>query len=122
MSVNVSDRRQILRLLAALCAALGTGAAPGYGDAPSCSIWLEAGDLEGARALGREYLTHHPADNGLGGVWPLLQSGAAAGPRGLAALSDMVRTDYERGRIVTLDGWLVSRTEARIFAAIATYC
>lgn len=120
------DRRRLLKLLAAAsCAALAGGAGsvlPASLEASGCPPWLEADDLEGVRELGREYLERYPSDRDFGDVWRVLRSAGSAQEPDLSALTRLVRHDYEDGHIVHLAGWFVSRTEARIFAAVTTGC
>lgn len=115
------DRREAVRLLAALAAALGAGTLPASGAAP-CPPWLGPDALEGAKQMGQAFLTGNRNDADVAEVWALLQKDTADTPGRLETLVRQVHEDYERGRIEHLAGWYVSRTEARVFAAIATYC
>jgi hypothetical protein len=69
-------------------------------------------DAEAALArLGKAYLIEFP-----------LERQALSGLMGrfsAAGLDDAVRGDFAEGRTVLLDGWRLSRTEARLCAAIA---
>lgn len=114
MTPGGMNRREAVRRLAALAAACGTGTVAG---AAACPPWLGADALEGAKQMGRAFLDAHAADPGIAQTWALAQDESA-----LDTLVQMVQQDYERGHIEHLAGWYVSRTEARIFAAIATSC
>jgi hypothetical protein len=61
-----------------------------------------------ARAIGAAYLRAYPGDT-------LADARAAAGlPRAQIALR--VRADFAAGRVVMLDGWMLSATEVRLCA------
>lgn len=59
---------------------------------------------ESARIVGRAYLARFPQD-----ADPVRLRCALAGP----PLAERVRRDFERGDVVQLDGWVLSRSEAR---------
>lgn len=57
---------------------------------------------------------------------PLSLPGFKDTPSGRQALaqhvSDEIRADFEAGRVVTVDGWVLSKTEAQICAHLSTHC
>jgi len=75
----------------------------------------------GVLRIGRRYLEAVPEEADLGVLLALLPNGTnperLAG--GLSDLAPAVAEDFERGRVVLLTGWLVSRTEARAAAVLA---
>ena len=82
-------------------------------------------DRDAARAVGDRYLAAHPDEDELSVVRALRASDPAwsrvrtpANVRRLARR--LSRRDYAAGRIVAVDGWYLSETEARI-CALATF-
>lgn len=136
-SCRVTRRRVILALLLGLVA----GRAPGLADtvdhptvAPvELPPWLARlrGERDATARLGEAYLRAYPAERSLAVLLAAIEeaigaqrrSNGAAGDA-LAALEQLqraVRDDYVRGEVVSVDGWLVSRTEARVYAVIALH-
>lgn len=84
---------------------------------------------ESAARLGRSYLAAHPehADRRLllGNLERAATSGlGSTNPPGdpaqrVAGLRQTVRHDYTRGEVVVVDGWLLSITEAQLYALTA---
>jgi hypothetical protein len=114
------DRRELLMLFAAL----GALSVPVRGRATEtslCQSWM-ATDVEAIRALGREYLAMHSGDSDLSAIRSLFDQPASAEAEIVARLRRLVRADYQESRTVRLDGWFVSLTEARIFAALSGDC
>lgn len=83
---------------------------------------------ESARVIGRAYLEAVPAEgNALQLSDTLLESlnlntenAAALAPEQLhQRLLERVRADFRDGRTIKLQGWILSRTEARLMALIA---
>jgi len=114
------DRRELLMLFAAL-GALSVPAGGRATETPLCHSWM-ATEVEATRALGRAYLTTHSGDSGLTAIRSLFDQPASVEPKIVARLRRLVRADYQEGRTVRLDGWFVSLTEARIFAALSVDC
>jgi len=114
------DRRELLMLFAAL-GALSVPVGGRATETSLCQSWMST-DVEAIRALGREYLTAHSGDSGLSAIRSLFDQPGSAEPEILARLRGLVRADYQEGRTVRLDGWFVSLTEARIFAALGGEC
>jgi hypothetical protein len=80
-------------------------------------------ELEAAQRIGRVYLDDHPEEADLATLVRLLEkeSGwrtAWEGPsERIAELARWAtRHDYDKGRIVAVEGWILSRTEARLCA------
>ncbi len=78
------------------------------------------GDRDAASRFGEAYLRDFPAERDLD-VLSLALTAAlpAPGDAGLAFddLDRVVREEYRRGDVVRVAGWLVSRSEARLYAA-----
>ena len=87
------------------------GAATGDAKAP----------LDGVVVLGNAYLRSHPdeADKKfLIAHLPGIDATAAVRPQ-MPALALAITRDFEAGRVVSLQGWQLSRTEGRAAAAVA---
>ncbi len=113
-------------LVAALLTALAGCTGPfrpisRHGDA---SDWITGlfGAREGMARFGTAYLEAHPGERD-----PALLFDAVVGPgpgadalpdpaSALAALDRAVRAEYRSGDVVSVEGWLLSRSEARLYA------
>jgi hypothetical protein len=74
---------------------------------------------DSAAAVGREYLREHPDEVDVSTLLAALDS---AGPRSLHEwLRWRQAHDFEHGQTVTVQGWVLARTEARlcVLAALA---
>ena len=86
-------------------------------------------DNRSAKAVGRQYLADYCTPGGGGetvdAIAPLLLSRLQASGREAgdlrAALAAEIRKDYRNRDIVTVDGWVLSRSEARLCALAAIY-
>jgi hypothetical protein len=85
-------------------------------------------DPRGATAVGRRYLRSHPEEASAAWLSRTLfgaESVQETGSDGLELLRERVRTgraqDFRDGDVVILDGWAVTRTEARLLA-LASIC
>ena len=117
-------RRRFLALASATTAALTAPAIalPGSAAEPvsGAGLALAFRHQASAIAIGRRYLGHFPND-------PrhevLAEGRRLAGETDPAvarsALRARVKQDFERGDTVTLDGWILSRSECRACAALA---
>lgn len=83
-------------------------------------------ELEPARRVGRAYLTDHPGEADERTLVRLLVAtsgwdrASEASPTRLGELARSALTrDFERGKTVAVDGWILSRTEARLCALVA---
>jgi hypothetical protein len=83
-------------------------------------------ELEPARRIGRVYLSAHPDEADEPALVRLLEAmpgwdrALEASPARLGELArSALARDFERGLTVTVDGWILSRTEARLCALVA---
>ena len=120
-------RRQVL--LAATAAAL---APVGVAIARAGKIVTPAGATENLHAaassaaraaprgsvarIGRAYLQQYPDEANRDTLLRALPQGWASTDADWSALLDQIDRDYSSGSVVTLDGWELSRTEARASA------
>jgi hypothetical protein len=111
-------RRTVLRLLGGGTLAALLGAGPG--------ATADAEDAGGAIAevlarIGRRYLELVPAERDLDTLRARLGEFTTTGDvlAGAAALGRAVERDFERGEILAVDGWILSRTELRAAALFA---
>ena len=115
------QRRHFLRLasvttLGAL--ASGCGAGREY-DAVALSHpeLLTALGAERVRAIGERYRATTRDESSAESLRQAIERSRPAASRFLVAagpsLADLVREDFEKGRTVVVDGWVLSRTEAR---------
>ncbi len=99
------------------CRALaGPALAPGDASAN----WLRdvIGNLDSAAHFGRIYLDAYPDERDARQLFNRIEN-VAQGRTDFESVSAAVRDDYVRGNTVSIDGWLLSRTEARLFALAA---
>jgi len=126
-------RRSFLLSLAAggvLCAAGG----PWFAMAaePAASPWpawlLDADNAEAVARLGAAYRAAHPEESSRAVLVEFIDRAlaAAAGgktpaaPAGLQALMlRRVRDEYAKGEVVRVTGWILSVTEARLYALVS---
>jgi hypothetical protein len=75
----------------------------------------------GAAYLGRRYLQAHPSEARRDVlVRRLVGTNAPTSAREASrAVAARIRSDYAAGRTVRVDGWVLSRTEARLYALVA---
>jgi len=120
------------RLLSAALLALFTG-----GGLGGCRAWpitdtpdgLSAeqlaamvGERDAAARIGEAYLRDWPAERDLGVLLASLDSalpGRSAAGTPFGDLERVVREEYRRGDVVRVRGWLLSRSEARLYAVIS---
>ncbi len=89
--------------------------------------WLASLELGGllrdraaAASVGRAYLRCRPEERNLGVLLPLLFDGEAGPGESLASsLGSRIREDFACARVVAVQGWRLSETEARLCAAVA---
>jgi hypothetical protein len=76
---------------------------------------------EGATYLGRRYLQAHPSEARSDVlVRRLVGTNSPTSEREASrAVAVRIRSDYAAGRTVKVDGWVLSRTEARLYALVA---
>jgi len=122
-----SSRRHVLHLLAGAGSVLAASSVASLmADAPlptAEALLSVLSDRAGARTMGRRYLVMAPGEGDVARLSALVAGGrqvtelTPAAARAL--LADAVRQDFERFETVELDGWVVSRTEARLCALAA---
>ncbi len=124
---GVSRREFLLGTIASAIALGGCGAMkPWMVDAPAPD-WLAAacGDYAAAARFGKAYLTEHPKE----AQRELLEAAItkAAGPAHSGTetpfqrLDRRVRAEYVRDDTVLVERWILSRTEARVYALAALH-
>ena len=78
---------------------------------------LEALGADGVRAVGTRYRATHPDERDAPSIREAILASrpwrARLAGRGTPTIPDLVRDDFERGRTVVVNGWLLSATEAR---------
>lgn len=130
MSMSVrAGRRAFIKMCAGLAALVGTPVhatrrttAPlsesGLREAAAWARRFRSSDSAGR--IGRAYLLRRPAEADLGILYERLSAGL---PPGQAAEDPdwgaIVRADFGTGNTVLVEGWLLSRTEARLCALTA---
>ena len=84
---------------------------------------------ESARVVGSAYLDRVPSESSAGRLVERISAGLPEGRRTLLAasdaelralLSEAIRSDFEADRVVDVDGWILSPTEARLYALTAS--
>lgn len=135
--MTMLSRRRLLALATGLIQACalwperGAAAAPADPGVQALESCLDLfGDCRDAVAVGRRYLQLAPRE--ARSDWlaeRILRAVAAAGdggttPNGQArftkrAVSAAIRADFAAERVVSLDGWVLSRLEARVCALVA---
>ena len=128
---NMARRDVVVSLSAMLAGVLLPSLGPATGQMPGSQagslLNILVPDIAAASHLGRAYLNAHPAeldpqrlvDRVLGSL--RLASGADAidsTPKAvlIASVRRVVIDDYLAGRVVDIDGWVLSVTEARLYA------
>jgi hypothetical protein len=112
-------RRTVLALLAGSGLGLVVGCSDGSGATErACQLVSDAVPEvpEGLLAIGTRYRELHPDDE-----WQRIgdELGDRPDEGSLEALSSRVRADFAAGDVVTVDGWVLARTEARAAAALS---
>ncbi len=134
-SIRLSRRRFLLMALASLTAACSdtdhsasVGKAGNTGAEP---VWLAhiIGDPEACARLGRAYLAAHPeyyrGDTLVADIQRALAKYDESAvftrdpQRTVTALQLLVREEYIRGEVEAVTGWILSITEARLYALAA---
>jgi hypothetical protein len=125
------DRRRFLVSIVTIGGGLGCGIAIGKAGAEwgGASVVVEVSklltDASAARTVGRAYLDLVPDESDpdllVERIFPSLRD-AESPPAADALLRRVVqdvRRDFEEDRLVRIDGWFLSRTEARLSALVA---
>ncbi|MCO6412115.1 MAG: hypothetical protein J5I92_05165 [Thiogranum sp.] len=95
------------------------------GQAPEWLLKI-TGERDAVVRIGKDYLEAFPAERNVEALMSAIESSfeavnAAAADAGeiVTALQQAVRGDYQRGDVAQVNGWILSRTEARLYAAVA---
>jgi hypothetical protein len=91
--------------------------------------WLldVAWDPESAERFGAAYLAARPSEADAGELGAAIAetldasdpgSGTATTLEGFDRFAEVVREEYAHGEVLLVDGWLLSRTEARLYALV----
>jgi hypothetical protein len=127
---NLARRRW---LIAGVFGALGWIAPPSRpgsaGAHPASAEWLLAliGDPDATRRIGEAYLAGHEDEQDAGLLIALLRSSLAddavpSEPEAVAprerqmAMRRLIEEEFRQERVVDVDGWILSRSEARLYA------
>jgi len=117
------DRRRFLLLAAGGGAAVvvGLGLKLGLGDGDPRTTGAAGPSPAAAEAVGRRYLEETPAESTEADLRAALPDELADVQPGeeTARLSAAVHADFDQGRTIELDGWLLSVTECRVAALSA---
>jgi hypothetical protein len=131
---NIARRDVFVSLAAMLAGVLLPSLGPATGQMPVSPagglLKILVPDIAAASRLGRAYLTAHPAELDLqrlidGVLGSLRLPGGAdaidSTPEAvlIARVRRFVIDDYLAGRVVDVDGWVLSITEARLYALAA---
>ena len=114
MSMAAMDRRQALRMFAALFGSALAAQFTLHGSAASCPAWADSEFASALKALDLRDL--QPADTEVLDVWSRIERGDES------TLRRLVSADYESGRVLEVGGWWVSNTEARMLVALRARC
>ncbi|MCC5951371.1 MAG: hypothetical protein JJU45_04680 [Acidimicrobiia bacterium] len=87
----------------------------------------DAAEAAGLERIGAVYLAEHPAADATSlraalrsaGVVSAEGRSATWGADVLAELAEAIAADFAGGNVVSLDGWILSRTEAQVAALVA---
>lgn len=111
------DRRLLLRALACLVPTMACATTSSTTPAPALP---SAPIPEAVAALGRQYLAAHPEDADRDALRHALGlHDPAPEPTRFARIDAALRRDLDRGDVVLLDGWQLTRTECRLYALVA---
>jgi hypothetical protein len=129
-------RRRFLRslLLGMLAGASGAcrypGDGPGAGQ-PATPAWLGSiiSAPESAGRLGRSYLANYPEEADADRLVAEIEAAVTASGGTLSAVTDadrmtaalqrLVRAEFARDQVASVSGWVLSRTEARLYALVS---
>jgi hypothetical protein len=125
-----STRRGFLQGLVAIVALAWQPGRAAPSDSPAAAAERARDSLRGLRlgnaapALGRAYLEKVPQEASLTALLKAIESDFSPGPRPLGEINEPLlrqraAKDFEAGRIVELNGWVVSLAEARLCAVAA---
>jgi hypothetical protein len=115
------DRRRRSLLAAALAGGLLARPVASPAAPMAAATTTLFGDADAARAVGLRYLAVHPIERAAAAVLDrrLAALMATRGPQAVrAAVSRRIRRDFAAGRTAEVDGWILSRFEARLCATL----
>lgn len=124
----MSPSRRLLLLAGAVALGLRLPAARVWASPPpgaASRLRALAQPAQSARALGRAYLAGCPAEASTRVLVDLVLSSLGLTERALAELDEQrlharlrlrIRDDFAAGRTASVDGWILSRIEARLMA------
>jgi hypothetical protein len=120
------DRRSCVRLFISLLGVLSLGPASGASEgslaAAQLETWLQRigpdrlGDAAALSRLGAIYLAAHPAEQQPEHLSRLILGDSAAPVE--SVLIERIAQDWSQHDVTQVEGWVLSRTEARICAAV----
>ena len=124
--MNIYPRREFLLRALAACGTFVIDLVPVEGSqkpqAGSAAAGYFGGHTDAARAIGEAYMRQLGLDTSAASVRKASQGAlevierASSQQNAIGALSLAVRRDFQQGRSVQLEGWIVSRTEAELCA------
>ena len=112
-SSRVTNRREFLQLGALAIAAAVVDSGCSHSDDPDALDQLQLVAMLGperVRELGAHYRAAHPTENTAEALRAAISNGLASR---LSPLASRSRDDFDAGRTVLVDGWVLSVTEAR---------
>ena len=121
----LSRRRFLAVMLGALATARFAGSAT-VAVAPSHWVRPLVGDADAVRAFGERFLQSQPHERDLRQLVVSLDKALSAqlqqplaeatdGERLVEAATRMIRNEYREARVVDIDGWILSLSEARLY-------
>ena len=100
----------------------GRGDGRGGGSSPESGASAPVSDEDALVAVGTRYLRDHPDEAGRDQLTAALGLPATAHPSPievLASSGEQIEQDFASGDVATVDGWILSLTEARVAALAA---
>lgn len=131
--VEVSRRRFLMSLLGMMAASAVRIGAADAAPAHDVPPWLTviSGRPEAVLRFGNAYLQQYPEERDREAIIATIKARMDAVPgvattascvaEQLSILQRVVRDEYLRGEFVRVEGWSLSLTEARIYAAVALW-
>lgn len=124
-----SRRTFLLTVLVGALAATGCGDKDASPPTDAVPPWLPGavGDVDAAARIGQAYLQANRGERNLDTLLQAIDTALVGDPglrggetqRVLTALQHTVRAEYLRGESVNVQGWVLSVTEARVYAVLA---
>jgi len=124
-----SRRTFLLTVLVGALAPTGCGDKDASPPTDTVPPWLPGavGDVDAAARIGRAYLQANRGERNLDTLLAAIDAALVGDPglggvdtqRLLTALQHRVRAEYLRGESVNVQGWVLSVTEARVYAVLA---